>query len=215
MPEALQLGALWVTLTLLALLPSTSVAVVISQASQHGLAAAMATTVGIAVADVLFVVVALGGWWTGAKLAGALDHPLLSLLAQLLAAALLLTYAWQLFRSSPSTSPSTPVESGRTVTGGFALGFLLTLVDAKAVLFYVALLPTIVNAEQLGAWGIASIATCAAAAIVVAKGSYAVATVRGRGLLPPRIQRAVPKLMALLLLLSACVLLFNAARLTL
>ena len=107
-------------------------------------------------------------------------------------AAYLLFLAWKLW-----TSPASPVELGRDVPpegGGrlFVAGLVLTLSNPKVIVFFLALLPTVVHLDTLSLAGFAEIAALIVVILSAVLVSYATAAARARRLFTS--PRAVRKL---------------------
>jgi len=97
-------------------------------------------------------------------------------------AAYLLFIAWKLW-----TAPAAAVELGKSAPaeGGFRLflaGLALTLSNPKVIVFFLALLPTVVQLDTLSLAGFAEIAALIVVILSVVYASYATAAARARRL---------------------------------
>jgi len=97
-------------------------------------------------------------------------------------AAYLLFLAWKLW-----TAPTAAVELGKDVPaeGGFRLflaGLALTLSNPKVIVFFLALLPTVVRLDTLSLAGFAEIAALIIVILSLVYASYATAAARARRL---------------------------------
>jgi len=130
------LVGLFVSLAVLAAIPSISVLVVSSRAATYGFMHGAATTFGIVLVDIIFISIALYGM--------ALVLPWLgkwAVLIRLLAAGYLFWLAWRLWCFSDQKKPSSEVEDSASLTSSFLLGVMVTLADHKAILFYMGFFP--------------------------------------------------------------------------
>ncbi|WP_417549591.1 LysE family translocator [Methylophaga sp.] len=130
------LVGLFVSLAVLAAIPSISVLVVSSRAATYGFMHGAATTFGIVLVDIIFISIALLGM--------ALVLPWLgkwAVLIRLLAAGYLFWLAWRLWCFSDQKKSSSEVEDSASLTSSFLLGVMVTLADHKAILFYMGFFP--------------------------------------------------------------------------
>jgi threonine/homoserine/homoserine lactone efflux protein len=109
-----------------------------------------------------------------------------------LGVAYLLWLAWKFW-----TAPATPVDTAAATTADsrwrlFAAGLLLTLGNPKVILFFVALLPTVVDLARIDALAFVELAVLIVLTLSSVLATYALAAVRARRLLTsPRAVRAV------------------------
>ncbi len=165
------LAAMAAALAILALTPGPGVFAVVGRAIGHGFADTAAMVGGIVLGDLVYFTAALTGWAAVAEAFGDVFG-----IVRLVAAAALAVMGGRMilasFRHAPATA-RTPVK-GRA----FAAGFLLTLGNPKAILFYLAFLPTFIDLTRIDAVGAAEVA----AVIVVVVGgvllAYAAAAAR-------------------------------------
>ncbi|MDX1353654.1 MAG: LysE family transporter [Thiomicrorhabdus sp.] len=130
------LAGLFVSLAVLAAIPSISVLVVSSRAATYGFTHGVATTFGIVLVDILFISIALYGM--------ALVLPWLgkwAVFIRLLAAGYLFWLAWRLWCFSDQKKPYSEIEYSASLTSSFLLGVIVTLADHKAILFYMGFFP--------------------------------------------------------------------------
>jgi threonine/homoserine/homoserine lactone efflux protein len=128
----------------LAALPSASVALVVVHAAKGGFRRGVAVTAGIVVADLVFVGLALAGL---SALDAKIGHGFWIL--RLVAAAYLLWLGIHMLRKP--VQPSITAEPRRTFELGtsFSAGFVLTMGDVKALLFYASLFPALVDLNRI------------------------------------------------------------------
>ncbi len=159
--------SLFAILLLLAAIPGASVVLVVSRSLTEGLANGVAVAFGIVCADVLFVLFAISGLTLIANSIGGWF-----LFIKLLAAVYLCWLGMGLLFSTQSSNEHLEAPTfSATVSGSFAAGFLLTLGDAKAILFYASLLPAFIHVESPG-W---SLTLNLITLVVIAVGSVKVA----------------------------------------
>ena len=123
----------------LAVVPGVSVLAVTARAAAFGFSHGLFTTLGIVVADLVFILVAVYGLALVATLSGdAL------ILVQYLGAAYLGWLGISLWRSE-ARSRDTGVVTESSWLSSFLTGFLMTLGDQKAIFFYLGFLPAFVD----------------------------------------------------------------------
>jgi threonine/homoserine/homoserine lactone efflux protein len=165
--------ALFGIMACLAALPSSSVALVIVHSTTVSLRSGLAVSLGIVAGDLLFAVLAIVGM-TG--LAEALGSFFIML--RYCAAAYLLWLGVGLIRSAASDALTSEFPVARTLHGSFLAGFLLTLGDVKAILFYASLFPAFIDLANLSAGDMAIIMAITALAVGGVKVLYALSARR-------------------------------------
>jgi threonine/homoserine/homoserine lactone efflux protein len=137
--------SLFVIMVTLAIIPGTSVALVITRSATLGVANGIAVSLGIVLGDLIFILLAILGLSIVAETMGGFF-----LVIKYLAGAYLLWIGYTLLTSS--TKNTITVSTGNT-TGNFITsflaGFFLTLGDIKAIFFYVSLFPTLIDPSIL------------------------------------------------------------------
>ncbi len=161
---------LFTIMTVLAALPSCSVALVVTRSATLGVRNGAAAAAGIVMGDLTFVTLAVLGMSALAETMGAFFS-----IVRYLGAAYLIGLGFSLIRARASTV--VPVKNlGRaTMLTSFASGLLLTIGDVKAILFYASLFPTVVNMASLTALDIVVIFGVTALAVGSVKLIYALA----------------------------------------
>lgn len=139
------------TITLLALmvalaaLPSASVALVVTRSATLGIANGIAVSVGIVLGDLVFILLALAGLSVVAQAMGSLF-----MIIKYLGAAYLLWLGYTLLTSKSATEIDVQNSIGkRNLVASFLAGFMLTLGDIKAIVFYVSLFPVFIDLSSL------------------------------------------------------------------
>ena len=163
----LDAATLFAAMTVLALTPSVSVLAVTARAASQGLRHGVLTTAGIVLADLCLILLAVFGL---AVLVSALG-PWFGLL-KALGGAYLLAMAVAVWRSAgpPGTDAARVPASERS---SFLAGFLITLADQKALLFYLGFLPAFVDLHALSAADVGVLTAIAALSVGGVKLAYA------------------------------------------
>lgn len=204
MSEALPLTsllALFGAMVVLAALPSVSVLAVTARAASHGFLHGAAAAMGIVLADILFILLAIFGL---AALAGVLGEGML--LIRLAGAVYLSWLAWSLWRAAGGgTAPQQVSEA--SLWGSFSAGLLITLGDQKALLFYFGFFPAFLDLEALSWSDALWVSLVALLAVGGVKLLYAAVAARAGRLLGASGGRWLNRLAALILLTVALALL--------
>lgn len=139
--------ALFCIMLVLAAMPSTSVALVVTRSATTGLVNGLATAVGIVLGDLVFVVLAVLGLAVVAEALGGIFTVI-----KILGALYLLWFGFSLFITQANPQVVAP-RTGRagSLVASLLAGFFLTLGDVKAILFYVSLFPLFIDVSQLNA----------------------------------------------------------------
>jgi len=139
-----------VTLTLvimlLAALPSSSVVLVVARSVSAGRRHGVAVMLGIILADLIFMALAIAGMSVLAHSVGGLFGVI-----RVLCGLYLIWFGLSLFRISGRSAAETFTAGSRSLAASFASGFLLTLGDIKAIAFYASLLPVFIDLTTLKA----------------------------------------------------------------
>lgn len=141
------LVAMAAALAILAVTPGPGVFAVVSRAVGYGFADAAVMTVGIVLGDLVYFTAALTGWAAVAQGFGDVFG-----IVRLIAAAALVVMGGRMIRASFKPAPP-PANGAGVKRRAFATGLLLTLGNPKAILFYLAFLPTFVDLTRMDALG--------------------------------------------------------------
>ncbi|EXJ11298.1 MULTISPECIES: LysE family translocator [Nitrincola] len=139
----LEIVVLFAVMVMLALVPSTSVALVIARSSTAGFLNGAAVSVGIVLGDLIFVFLAIFGMTALAEVMGGFF-----LILRYMAGAYLIWFGISLLRSKARAQVSVG-HSASTLSTSFLAGLILTLGDVKAILFYASLFPAFVDLTTL------------------------------------------------------------------
>ncbi len=125
----------------LAALPSASVALVITRSATLGIANGIAVTAGIILGDLVFILLAIFGLTVVAETMGNLF-----MVVKYLGATYLLWLGYTLITSkSMSKITIDKTMKKQNLATSFLAGFIVTLGDIKAIIFYASLLPVFIN----------------------------------------------------------------------
>lgn len=140
--EIITLFGIMVTL---AAMPSTSVALVVTRSATLGVANGIAVSVGIVLGDLIFILLAIFGLSVVAETMGSLF-----MVIKYLGAAYLLWLGYTLLasKSTSGIAVENPIKKCNLAASFFA-GFMLTLGDIKAIIFYVSLFPAFIDLSAL------------------------------------------------------------------
>jgi len=168
------------------IMPGPGVTALVARVLAHGLPGTPAFIAG-------FVGGALA-WFTLAATGMALLATVLApvfIVVRYAGAAYLVFLAWKLWRAAPRAAALTdPAADGRGRL--FLLGLAINLGNPKVILFFLALLPTVVDLSTLTPLGFAELAGLVTLIASSVLGTYALVAARARRLLTtPRAQRLV------------------------
>lgn len=165
--------ALFVVMTILALVPSTSVALVVARSSTAGFLNGSAVAAGIVVGDLVFVFLAVLGMTALAEVMGSLF-----LIMKYLAGAYLIWFGIGLLKSKQSPPVEASGRSASTLSASFLSGLFLTLGDVKAIFFYASLFPAFVDLATIKTSDITIIVVLTMVAVGGVKLGYAYSATR-------------------------------------
>lgn len=132
-------------MTVLAIVPSASVALVVTRSVTHGVKNGAAVSAGIVLGDLVFVALAVLGMSAFAQTFGALFS-----IFKYIGGAYLIWIGFGLLRTRPMLHVQPISTKPTSLLASFAAGFLLTLGDLKAILFYASLFPSFVDLASIG-----------------------------------------------------------------
>lgn len=164
-------------LGLAAAIPGPGIAALVGQSMGNGLRAALFLLAGIALGDVIYLTVAVAGLSAVAQAFSGVF-----LVVKVLGGLYLLWLARKLWTSR---SAVTEVGTARRQSGyaAFLSGFSVTLGNPKTIIFYLALLPTVLdlNTVGIGKWALLAVVTVGVLFVVLVP--YAVLAARARSLM--------------------------------
>lgn len=169
---------LFMSLAILALLPSASVFAVVARSLSLGLIHGILTATGILMGDCIFVLLALRG------LAAIADSmAVLFTIIKGVGASYLLWLGLCLWRTKPSGAALTTERSPGSLWSSFTCGLLITLSDPKAIIFYISFFPAFVDLSHLSVSETGVLLSTVAIAVGGAKMTYAYLAHKARGLI--------------------------------
>lgn len=128
----------------LAAMPSASVGLVVTRSATLGFANGVAVSMGIVLGDLVFVALAILGMGFLAESLGAYFS-----LLKYAGGVYLIWLGISLIRSRPDVDTDLRQSSRMSLVSSFVAGFVLTLGDVKAILFYASLFPAFVDMTSL------------------------------------------------------------------
>lgn len=167
--------------------PGPGVAALVARVLARGAEGAVAFTAGLAIGDVVWLAAAVTGMAALAQTFAGLF-----LLIKYAGAAYLLYLAWKLW-----TAPAGPLEPGQEPRAErparlFLAGLAVTLGNPKVMVFYLALVPTLVDVASITMLGFAELAAVCLSVLALVFGTYILLAARARRLL--RSPRALKQL---------------------
>jgi len=135
--------ALLGTLVVLAVIPSVSVLAVSARAAAFGFTHGMFTALGIVIADIIFILVAVYGL---ALIAGLMGEQFT--LIKYIGGGYLIWLGISLWRTDSRARKSDTVKQS-SLGSSFLTGFLITLGDQKAILFYLGFFPAFIDLSRM------------------------------------------------------------------
>jgi len=131
------------SMIVLAIVPSVSVLAVTARAAAFGFTHGLFTALGIVVADILFILVAIYGL---ALIAGMMGDQFR--LLQYIGAAYLIWLGTSLWRADARARAADNVHQSSWASS-FLTGLLITLGDQKAILFYLGFFPAFIDLSMM------------------------------------------------------------------
>jgi threonine/homoserine/homoserine lactone efflux protein len=158
--------------------PGPGIAALIARVLARGSGGAVAFTAGLAVGDVVWLTAAILG------LSALAAHFQLAFLAVKYAGVAYLLYlAWRMWRApSVAADPAKPWRAERPL-GLFLAGLAVTLGNPKVMVFYLALLPSLIELQQVTLLGWAELSAVTLSVLALVFGAYIVLARRARRLL--------------------------------
>ncbi|MBS9478728.1 LysE family translocator [Ancylobacter radicis] len=162
-------------LALAAASPGPSVIALVARTLARGREGSGPLLAGIVLGDMVWLAAAVLGL---AALAATLGS--LFVLVRLAAAAYLIYLAWKLWTASAAPAQAATIREADSRLGLFLTGLGMTLGNPKAMAFYLALLPTIVDLDRLTMLGFAELCAIITLVLVAVFGSYVALAHRAR-----------------------------------
>lgn len=195
--------SLFLTLLLLALIPGASSMTVASRSAAFGFTHGVFVTLGIIAVDVIFIVIAITGLTLLADAMGEWVY-----LIKYIAAAYLIWLGLLLWRFSPAKQVADKAMSP-SLGSSFLAGFLITLADQKAILFYFGFFPVFLDLSILSYFEMLVIISITLLALSGAKLFYAYSANRLAGILDAKLQHGLQITAAITIMAAAVWLLLS------
>ncbi len=166
--------------------PGPGIAAIVARVLGRGAQGAVAFASGVAIGDVVWLSFAIGGL---AVLAQTFQP--VFLVVKWAGVAYLLYLAWRMWRAPVSAQDTVADPKQDRAAVSFLAGLSVTMGNPKVMVFYVALLPTIIDLGGVTVLGYAELVAVTLAVLAVVFGGYIVLAERARRLIAsPRAQRA-------------------------
>ena len=167
--------------------PGPSVAAIVARVLGRGTSGAVAFTAGVAVGDVVWLTIAVVGLASVAQT----FHGVFVII-KYLGAAYLLYLAWKLW-TAPVAAHAVVADAGREHPAKLFLGGLaVTMGNPKVMVFYLALLPTLLDVARVTVLGYAELVGVTLGVLALVFATYIVLAARARRLIAsPRAMRLV------------------------
>lgn len=159
LPSFATLAALLGAMVLIAFVPGPGVFIVVARSLEGGVRQGLLTTLGIIAGDFVYITCAIVGLSALAAVSKELE-----LIVTYVGAAYLVWLGYSLLRVE-SRSGGAVLRNRKVSSSSFMAGWMVTLANPKAILFYLSFLPTFINLEILNLWGALSIYLCAVLAV--------------------------------------------------
>ncbi len=158
----------------LAAIPSASVALVVTRSVTLGIANGIAVAVGIVLGDLLFILLAIFGLSVVAETMGNLF-----MVIKYIGAIYLLWLGCSLLmcENKVEIAIKNPIKK-RNLIASFLAGFMLTLGDIKAIIFYVSLFPIFIDLSALRVADVMIISSVMIVSVGGVKVAYAVSATK-------------------------------------
>ncbi len=175
------LAAFALALGVAAAIPGPGVAAIVGRALGAGFRGTFPMVLGLVVGDIAYLSAAVFGLAAVAKTFGVAF-----LVMKWAGAAYLCWLALRLWRAAPGAGLDVAAGARDTALRTFFAGLLVTLGNPKTMVFYLALVPSIVDLPHLTALGFAELVAAVVAVLLVVISAYAYAADRARSLFSSR-----------------------------
>ena len=150
----------------LAIIPDASTVAVVARSIGSGFAHALVTTIGIILGDLVFIILAFYGL-------SSIAESSFFVIVKYLGGAYLIWLGIRLSISKSNTEEEVEELQESSWSSNFLCGFMITLSDPKAILFYISFLPAFVDVSNATFLDAALIMTMATTAVCITKLTYA------------------------------------------
>ncbi len=167
------------------LVPGPGVAAVVARALGGGFAGAVPMVIGILAGDLVYFVFAVFGLAAIASMFGPIF-----IVIRIAGAAYLFYIAWKFWTAKPGSEQMKPKNEDWLKT--FLAGFSLTMGNPKTIIFYLAILPTVIPLDQMNPIAFTELTAIVVIVLMVIGCGYAALAAKARDLF--RSQRALRRL---------------------
>jgi threonine/homoserine/homoserine lactone efflux protein len=168
------LAALFVGLFILALAPNLSVLIVTTRAATSGFKQGLFATLGIVAAISVYILASIFGLMIVADMRPEARHIL-----RILGAVYLVWGGMNMIRNA-GVGPRASLPVTHRTAASFSMGFILTLLNVKTLLFYLSFLPVFISVGSLNLRATQTLLVVAAVAGITAKMGYILASLGGK-----------------------------------
>ena len=188
--------SLFIALFLLALAPNLSVLIVTTRAATSGSRQGILAVLGIVAATLIYVFAAIIGLMIVADM-----RPEARQVLRLLSAIYLIWSGMGVIRNS-SKAPLASLPVTHRDAASFSMGFILTMINVKALILYLSFLPVFINPGSLNLQGTLILLGVVALATGAAKLAYVVASAGDRIVPSVRVGKALNVIAGIVLAVS-------------
>lgn len=163
-------------LAIAAAIPGPGITVIVARALGSGLLPALAMTAGVVLGDVVWLTAVVAGLALVAQAFGAAF-----MVVKWLGVAYLVWLAWKFWSAGISAEDVAAKRGPRSALSNFLGGLTLTLGNPKTMVFYIAILPTIIDLHAVGLADYAVLAAVTVVVLTLVLVPYAALASRARG----------------------------------
>lgn len=168
-------------LALAAIIPGPGIAALAGRALATGFSRSIPMLAGLMLGDITYLTFAVAGL---AIIANSFATAFLAI--KLAGAAYLLWLAWNLWRHGLAPADIRKSSGRRDGLASFGVGFAVTMANPKSIIFYMALLPTVVDLQHVGFSHWLALVAITAAVLCVVGISYIALAARARDAMASR-----------------------------
>lgn len=169
------LGTFSLALAIAAAIPGPGVAAVIARDLGAGFSATLPLIAGIVLGDLVFLLLAILGLSFIAEVLGTVFF-----IVKWLGAAFLVYLAFKLWTAAENAATIESTSGDRSTGRPLVAGFLLTLGNPKTILFYMALLPSLIDLSSVTATDFLVLSIAAIVVLLAVLFSYALVAAQSR-----------------------------------
>lgn len=179
------------------LVPGPGVAAVVARALGGGFAGAVPMVIGILAGDLVYFVFAVFGLAAIASMFGPIF-----IVIRIAGAAYLFYIAWKFWTAKPGSEQMKPKNEDWLKT--FLAGFSLTMGNPKTIIFYLAILPTVIPLDQMNPIAFTELTAIVVIVLMVIGCGYAALAAKARDLFrSPRALRRLNRTASLMMATAA------------